>query len=56
MKPEGAEINLDDKGEAEKVEEPAKDKIEVEQVKESEEINLLKTKEKLNLKKKMKTS
>ena len=32
MKKQGAEINLDDKGEPEKVEAPAKEEIEVEQV------------------------
>ena len=47
------EINLDDKGEPEKVEAPAEEKIEVEQVQESpQKIKLLKMREKLNSKKK----
>ena len=49
------EINLDDKGEPEKVEAPAEEKIEVEQVQNlQQKIKLLKMKEKLNLKKKKK--
>ena len=51
----GAEINLDDKGEPEKVEAPKVEKIEVEKV--DLKIKLLKTKERLNSKKKkIKTS
>ena len=49
------EINLDEKGEVEKVETPVEEKIEVEEV--SEVDKLMKTKEKLNLKrKKIRTS
>ena len=49
---QATEINLDDKGEPEKVEAPVEEKIEVEEV--SEVDKTLKTKEKLNLKKKKK--